>query len=376
MKNISYFLELNNHWDNIKKWWNNISITSSIIPNYIKKVNKDQKNIFNIKLLLLIKKVFNIDDINKINKISINNFDELMTNIYNNTEILKLFINDAQEVKNEVIFFMQFKDYFSLIKKKLIEIIKPLIHDEHFNELFICDDDLTRLAPIGALMIYLYLIEDDVEKLIIKFIDTDPLYIQFFIISYLILDGFMDKNIENKNIFLKWFMKIVNNPTEKVILEEKHNNIWQCVTFAKYFTFFIEKYPYSTHKIVYDYIIIMIKTLNESNIIQKNETVSEDAILEQTFKKSYIVYFFLILITNINLNHTINKKIFKNICKLSFLVQLCDDYIDLCKDKLEKNYTYFNSDNVQLNFNDRLKKLIISSFLFMNNIDDRNNYDN
>ena len=76
----------------------------------------------------------------------------------------------------------------------------------------------------------------------------------------------------------------------------------QCITFAKYVTLFIEKYPYSTHKIVYDYVIIMIKTLNESNFIQKNKMISEDIILEQTFKKSYIVYFFMILITNINSN--------------------------------------------------------------------------
>ena len=377
MKNINYFLKLNKHWNNVKEWWNNISITQSIIPNYIKKVDKNKKNIFNIKLLLLLKKIFNIDDINKINKININdyNFNELINNIYNNKEILKLFISDIEEVKNEIIYFMQFKDYFPLIKKKIFEIIQTLMYDENFNKLFSCDDDLTRLAPIGALIIYLYLMEKDIEKLIIKFVDIDPLYIQFFIISYLILDGFMDentKNIENKTIFLKWFMKIVNNPCDIIILEEKHKNIWQCITFAKYVTLFIEKYPYSTYKIVYDYVIIMIKTLNESNIIQKNKYTSEDLILEQTFKKSYIVYFFMILITNINLNYSINKKIFFNLCKLSFLVQLCDDYIDLYKDKIENNYTYFNSNNIVLNFNDKLKKLIITSFSFMNNIDDKN----
>ena len=379
MKNINYFFKLNNHLNNVKKWWDNISITSPIIPNYIKEVDKNQKNIFNIKLLLLIKKVFNIDDINEINKISIidYNFDELINNIYNNTEILKLFISDTEEIKNEIVYFMQFKDYFSLIQKKILEIIKPLIYDEHFNKLFICDDDLTRLAPIGALVIFLYLTEKNVEKSIQKFIDTDPLYIQFFIVSYLILDGFMDddtKNIENKNIFLKWFMKIVNHPYEIIILEEKHKNIWQCITFAKYVTFFIEKYPYVTHKIIYDYVIIMIKILNESNVIQKNKTINEDLILEQTFKKSYIVYFFMILITNINLNCSINKEIFINLCKLSFLVQLCDDYIDTSKDKLENNYTYFNSDNITLNFEDRLKKLIITSFSFMDNISDKNKY--
>jgi hypothetical protein len=379
MKNINYFLELNNHWSNVKKWWNSILITSFIIPNYIKKVDRNQKNIFNIKLLLLIKKVFNIDDINKINKISINDYDfnTLINNIYNNTEIIRLFISDIEEIKHEIIYFMQFKDYFPLIYKKIIEIIRPLVHDENFSKLFKCDDDLTRLAPIGALIIYLYLIEKDVEKLIEKFIEIDPLYIQFFIISYLILDGFMDediKNIENKNIFLKWFMKIVNNPSEIIILEEKHKNIWQCITFAKYVTLFIEKYPFVTYKIIYDYVIIMIKTLNGSNIIQKNESIDEDSILEQTFKKSYIVYFFMILLTNVNLNYNINKKTFSNLCKLSFLVQLCDDYIDIYKDKLENNYTYFNSNNIVLNFNERLKKLIITSFSFMNNIDDKNKH--
>jgi len=65
--------------------------------------------------------------------------------------------------------------------------------------LFICDDDLTRFAPIGALIIYLYFIEKDIEILIKNFLNIDPIYIQFFIISYLILDGFMDnmKDINN-----------------------------------------------------------------------------------------------------------------------------------------------------------------------------------
>lgn len=378
--NIDYFLKIDYHWNNIKIWWDNISKdTNNLFPNNFKKVSENDKNVFNIKLLYLIKKIFNIDDINIIDKININNYniDDIIKNIKDNYNLLNIFVEDYSDLKNNINYILQYQNYFGLIKKKLIDIALPLFNDEHFDKLFKTDDDLTRiLAPIAGSVFYIYLTERDVEKTLQICLTLDNIFIQFFVISYLIVDNFMDTvNDDNlsKKIFLKWFMNIVENPSDKIFLSDEHQKIWQCITFEKYFSLFIQKYPYSENKIIYDFVKIMISTLNKANIMQKNKDISENDILEHTFKKSYVVSFFMALLINIQLKKKISKKNMFNLCKLLFLIQIYDDYFDVDKDILEGNYTYFNSDKININFDDRVKKTVLANFLFIKELNEKNN---
>lgn len=415
IKDINYFLDIDYHWNNIKIWWDNVKITDNLFPKEIKKVSENDKNIFNIKFLYLIKTIFNINDINNINsdnKININDYDfnELYSKISSNYKLFNMFIEDDVELKNIINYILQFKNYFGLIKKKIYEIIYPLFNDENFDKLFRCDDDLTRImAPIAGSIFYIYITERDIEKTLQISLELDNVYIQFFIVSYLIIDNFMDtidgnaENAKNKKIFLKWFMNIVENPGNKVILNEEHYKIWQCCTFEKYFSRFTNKYPVNENKIIYDYVKVMIKILNVANTVQKNSNSNENDIVEHTFKKSYAVSFFMALLidikkfkqelidTGLGMKETSSpkdklKKNMKHLCKLIFLIQIYDDYFDIDKDIAENNYTYFNSAKVNMlndsyrspelnniDFDRKIKKTIISAFLFIKELNEKNN---
>jgi hypothetical protein len=112
----------------------------------------------------------------------------------------------------------------------------------------------------------------DIEKTIKLCLDLDNISMQFFIVSYLILDNFMDDDSyykENKIIFLKWFMNIVNNPENEVIINEDQSKIWQCITFKKYFCKFVDKYPVNKNKILYDFVKLMIITLKKMDNIKQ-----------------------------------------------------------------------------------------------------------
>jgi len=76
--------------------------------------------------------------------------------------------------------------------------------------------------------------------------------------------------------------------------------------------------------------------------------------LEYSFKKSFAVSYFLMYFTNTHLN----IEIAESYSKFILLSQLVDDYSDIDKDISESNYTYFNSDNISMTFEDRIKKLI------------------
>ena len=241
--------------------------------------------------------------------------------------------------------------------------MEPLISDIYFDKLFRCDNDLTRLCcPIIASIVYTYIMNRNIEKTINLCLNFDNIPIQFFVVSYLILDNFMDDVTyyeESKLIFFKWFMNIVNNPEKEIIIDEDQNKIWQCIVFKKYFCMFVEKYPVNENKILYDFVKLMISTLKKTDIIQKNVNINEDIILEFTFKKSYVACFFMAVIINKHIKNKLKKKDVHLLCKLVFLVQLYDDYFDIDKDILEKNYTYFNTNIDNSNFNEKIKKIII-----------------
>jgi hypothetical protein len=401
MVKLEYLLEIDKHWIKTKKWWDNIKVSNELFPKNIKKVTKDEKDIFKIKFLYFIKKIFDIDDLTNIDKIDVSKYDinKLLDNFKLNFDTFKTFIKDDIELKNIIHYILNFREYFSLIKKKLIQIVEPLLNDIYFDKLFRCDNDLTRLCcPIIASIVYIYIMNRDIEKTINLCLNLDNISIQFFVISYLILDNFMDDATyyeENKIIFFKWFMNIVNNPENEVIINEEQSKIWQCITFKKYFCMFVDKYQVNKNKILYEFVKLMIITLKKTDIIQKKSDITDDIVLECTFKKSYVACFFMTVILNNYIKNKLKKKDINLLCKLVFLVQLYDDYCDIEKDILEKNYTYFNTTNLSdnlcidkelfsgesyskenihnnLNFNEKIKKIVISSFSFINNLNEKN----
>ena len=216
------------------------------------------------------------------------------------------------------------------------------------------------------------------------------------------VDNNNEETVLKKKIFFKWFIDIVNNPGKSIELSQNEENIWQCVIFQKYFILFREKYSPddSKNKIIYDFVKIMIHNLNLANKIQKSEKSSSEKILEASFKKSYVVSFFMALLINVQLNLTVNLDNLNNICKMLFLVQLYDDYFDIDKDIDENNYTYFNEFDNGINhgvlrklqtppeimhklpisgenennydINKKVAKLVKSSFVFLEDLNEKN----
>jgi hypothetical protein len=380
MVNLEYLLEIDKHWIKTKKWWDNIKLSDELFPKNINKITKDEKNIFRVNFLYFIKKIFDIDDLTNMDKIDITKYDinKLIENFKLNSDNFKKIINDDIELKNIICYLLNFRNYFALIKKKIIQIIEPLLNDIYFDKLFICDDDLTRLfSPIIASIVYIYMMNRDIEKTINLFLELDNnISIHFFVVSYLILDNFMDNTSyyeENKFIFLEWFMNIVNNPEKEVIINEEQSKIWQCITFKKYFCMFVNKYPVHENIILYDFVKLMIVTLKKVDKIQKKDNITDEIILECTFKKSYVACLFMAVIIDYHIKNNLKKKNISLICKLVFLIQLYDDYYDIEKDISEKNYTYFNTNNnFNFNFNNKIKKIILSSFILINNFNEKN----
>ncbi len=376
-KLFKYILNIDENWERTKIWYENIDDNNyNLFPSNIKSISNNDKEIFNIKFLLLLKKIFDIEDINSIDKIIIKNYDfnKIIKNIIDNKEFILSFLNNNNEIKNYLNYILQFKNYFTLIEKKIRSILLPIFLEEHFDKLFKCDDHLTRvLCSIGGSIIYIYLNIRDVEETLNIFLKLDNTFFQFFIISYMIIDDVMDSNNLDKNkkkIFMNWFMNIVNNPEKDVILDEHTQNIIQCILFQKYFLIFREKYDCKKNINIYNYVKFMIKILVLSNNLQKKEHITYDEILEYTFKKSYVVCFFITLFINIPINYDNNKEL----CKILFLIQLYDDFFDIYKDIFENNYTYFNlPDSININFNTRVIRLVRSTFLTIEDLDEKNN---
>ena len=388
--NVKNYLNIDLQWSNTKKWWDNIQNNNTyLFPSTYNIISSEEKEIFSIKVQYIIKKIFEIDDLSNINnnnnnnKINLKNYDisKLINNAYENKDLVNMIIEDDSELKKIINYIIQFQPYFRPIKKKVFGIIKTIFDDKYFNNLFKIDDDLTKiLAPIAGTIFYLYLNSNDIEQTIQNTLLLDDTYILFFVVSYLIVDNFMDdidnnneSVLQKKNIFFKWFMNIVNNPEQEITLSTEEENIWQCIVFKKYYILFYNKYPLSEskNKIIYDFVKIMIHNLHWSNKIQKYEKSSIEQILEASFKKSYVVSFFMALLINIQLNLEINMNSLNNICNMLFLVQLYDDYFDIDKDICENNYTFFNDNNNNNNINLKVQKIVHASFIFINDLNEK-----
>ena len=370
---------INKYSKKIKKWWFEID-TENVFPNHFETYLDEEKKIFTVKCLLLIKNIFEIDDINNINNINFNNSNEhtMFDNFSKNKDFIKSLFDDNtkynKELKKHLQYILSFHHYFEDIKYKIKNVIKPLFEEEHCDKLFSCDDDLTRLLPIFALILYLYILEEDIEKTIIQFLNIDMTFIQFFIISYLIIDNLMD-NIDNENknhkkIFFKWFKQLIDTPYDKSKFElnDLESTIWQCVVFKKYFVKFIAIYPYEEYVDIYTYLKDMVDLILKSDKLQKNENISEHDIIEESFKKSYSVFYFIIIVTHAQLKIKFDKNKIYKLCKLAFLVQMYDDLFDINKDTFEGNYTYFNSNNVKVDFDKRVKKTFSALFVLINEL--------
>ena len=377
-KLFKYIFNIDQNWNKTKEWYQEIDDSNynyNLFPNSFKIINKDEKDIFTIKFLLLLKKIFEIEDINTIDKIIWRNYDfnKIVKNITENKDLIFSFLNNNNEIKNYFTYILKFKNYFSLIDKKVKSIVTPIFSDEYFDNLFKCDDHLTRvMCSIGGSIIYIYLNNRNIEETLDIFLKLDVIFFQFFIVSYMIIDDVMDSNNlekEGKKIFMAWFMNIVNNPEKDVILDEHTENIMQCILFKKYFLLFRERYPISKNVNIYNYVKFMIKILYVSNNIQKKDNITYDEIMEYTFKKSYVVCFFITLFIKIPINY---DNMF-NLCKILFLIQLYDDWFDIHKDILENNYTYFNlPSGINNDFDNRVCRLVRSTFLTIEDLDENN----
>jgi hypothetical protein len=183
----------------------------------------------------------------------------------------------------------------------------------------------------------------------------------------------MDNNnndVNEKNIYFKWFIKLINEPNNHKNLElnEAELNVWQCKVFKKYFIQLLENHPYEENINIYEYIKDIINIIIKSDNLQKDKNISEKDILYESFKKSYSVFYFIILVTHNQLNLDFDKKKIYKLCKLAFLVQLYDDLFDIDKDISENNYTYFNSNNINLDFTLRVKKIFNALFVVINEL--------
>jgi len=379
---MDYIIDIDHYWKNVEKWFNDIKINNNLFPDKYKKVTTEIKLNFRIKFLFFIKTIFNIDNINTLDKIILKNYDidVIIKNLYKIDFFY--YLEEDIEFKNIILYLSKFSFYFNDIKNKIIEILKPILDDENCEKLLNIDDDLTRFTPILALIIFLYFKKRDIKNVLEDFLKLNIVFIQFFIISYLILDNLMDKNdendlnIQNNLIFFKWFMNIINNPDQEIIMDEEQSLIWQCITFKKFFLLFRNEYPYQDNIFIYDYMKIMVYTLNNIHKIQKNNNnnITEREVLEITFKKSYVTISFLAFILFKQLNYNFTKKDIKIISKISFFIQLFDDFIDINKDIEEKNISYFT-----LNLNDvekidsKIKKLISVFYLIMDEFNEENN---
>ena len=368
MKNLEFYLDLDKHWDYIYKKWNLNSNVNYFDNNTI--LNTEMKNKFNINFLLIIKKIFNKEDINEIKKIKITskNINEILNNFKKNFK-LGDFIYNNDYLSFLLNIYNDHKIKLNLLKEKIIKILVILFNDENIGHLYINDDDFTRLiAPLGGSFLYLLYIKKDLNKTLDNFLNLDNIVIIFYNISYLIIDNIMDTDNtskENKKIFLDWFMNGLDNIDNFSKINNIQEKIWQINTFSKYFKLFEKKFNHKKYPDLYKYVKFMFNVLYTSNKIQKSDKIDEKKILECTFKKSYWAIFFLGLILNYKFNIYMHDDYFDKFIYVSLLIQLIDDYFDIKKDINEKNNTLFTSGNI----NENVNKLISNNFYFLNELD-------
>jgi hypothetical protein len=376
--------EINKYWEKTKEWYDNIEIQNNIFP-HKKFIDKNRnKFVSNLnKFLKIVTKSKNNNKTDSIYELKNYNLIEYIEEIIENnvkSDLSKIeynlinLLNFDTKLKNSIIFLSKYTQYYNDIKNKIKDILKPILNEPN---LFKFDDDIFRItAPIFFVIYSTYINNRDILNTIKLFLEYDTIFIQFFIVSYLILDDLMDDkfiNENDKNNFMKWFINSVNNPLNNLEIPSKElftNELVlkKCIIYKKYFDKFIDKYNPNEHMFIFKYSKYMIFILRESNIYQKDENITEEKVLEYSFKKSFAVSYFLMYSLNIHLN----TEIVENLSKLVLLSQLMDDYSDIDKDNLENIYTYFNSKNIKTPFENRLKRMIYANYDYIKILDEKN----
>jgi hypothetical protein len=227
---------------------------------YNKTFSNKEKDKFMLKVNKLLKKIV-IND-NLTTTFILDNFNDIKNNIFKyHKDILKLF-NIDKDLKDSIIFISKYSDYYQDILNKIRNIIKPIFD---INNLLKNDDDIIRIiATIFFIIISIYLKNRNLEETIKKFLECDTIFIQFFIVSYFILDDIMDDETidkPQKKIFIKWFINIADNPTNNIIIPQNifsENLINKACIFKSNYEIFIDKYNPNEHMYIYNYIKYMI----------------------------------------------------------------------------------------------------------------------
>ena len=350
---------INNYLIKTQKWFNDIKTDKSFYPKNNIKYTNNEREIF-IKKFNSYITVSNNNIIDKIiDKIKLFDMDILYKN---EKQILNLLEFDTN-LKKALIFISKYSKYYKDIINKFKSILQPILNEIN---LFKKNSDIDRLLfPIFFCLTVIYSNNKNIKKSIKVFLNCDIIFIQFCIVSYLILDDIMDDNTIDtnyKNKFMKWFLNIANNPSNPVIIPSDivsdttpDTNLFKdkYIIFKKYFEIFSDKYKPSDHSFIYKYSVLMINILHESNDGQKDINITENKIFECSFKKAFDSCYFLMYFLNYQFKYEMNE----DICKFMILLQLTDDYLDINKDNIECIYTYFNSNNINISLEDRIKKI-------------------
>jgi hypothetical protein len=302
----------------------------NILQNYLKECIQEETFSFSIlcekdkflkviKELLLKNSSFNLQLYNK--------FKSIITPFLNN-EITSFIRNDDDLIRMMSIFF--FYPIYSIF---------PLV------------SSLTETKIISGFLkseeeIFIY----QINKIIKTFIEIPTENYQFSIMSYLLIDKYMDEEVFEKNVrkkFLYFCHHTFVNKSCTIPSSELENSDY--IAFKHYFDKLISIYNVQSYDYLYDFMIYLFESLNRTSCKEKinhTESMGEDeleGIYKETFSKSYLTIYFFILMSNLTLRKQ-NSSLIEENSKKAFIIQCYDDICDIYQDKKNKIntiYTYY-----------------------------------
>lgn len=183
-----------------------------------------------------------------------------------------------------------------------------------------------------------------INKIIKMFIEIPTENYQFSIMSYLLIDKYMDEECYEKNVrkkFLYFCHHTFVNKSCTIPMTELENGDY--IAFKHYFDKLISIYDVKSYDYLYDFMIYLFESLNRTSFKEKDNVDDLDHIYKETFSKSYLTIYFFILMSNLTLRKQNNDLIEEN-AKKAFIIQCYDDICDIYQDKKNKintMYTYY-----------------------------------
>ena len=192
-----------------------------------------------------------------------------------------------------------------------------------------------------------------INKIIKTFIEIPTENYQFSIMSYLLIDKYMDEESYEKNVrkkFLYFCHHTFVNKSCTVPITELENGDY--IAFKHYFDKLVSIYDIKKYDYLYDFMIYLFESLNRTSSKEKikenakkigEEDNNLEDIYKETFSKSYLTIYFFILMSNLTLRKQNNTLIEEN-AKKAFIIQCYDDICDIYQDKKNKIntiYTYY-----------------------------------